>query len=151
MQLALLFVAYVMRPSLYAAVPGLALGEVGARLVPASCPALSCADAIDEQFPLGPQLRVLAADVESPKYRKLVTEDMLATDLAAEWQRVETEDNPESFVEKHGGRDKVLADPQLRRAYERRVAIREKFLDLMRDGYRRYKQPPPFDHGEKAE
>ncbi len=108
-------------------------------------------DDIDQKYPLGPQLHVLAADAASPKYRKLVTEDMLVTDLAAEWQRVETEDNPESFVETHGGRDRVLADPELKRAYERRVAIRENFLDLMRDGYRRYKQPPPFDRGEKAE
>jgi outer membrane protein assembly factor BamB len=106
---------------------------------------------IDKQYPLGPQLSVLARDIESANYRKLVTQEMLATDLAAEWQRVETEDNPQSFAEKHGGKEKVLADPQLKRAYERRVQIRERFLDLMREGYRRYKQTPPFDRGEKAE
>ena len=109
------------------------------------------ADDVDKKYPLDDPLRVLAADVESAKYRKLVTEEMLATDLAAEWQRVATVDNVESFLEKHGGRDKVLADKDLKRAYERRVEIRDKFLDLMRDGYKRHKQTPPFDKGEKAE
>src|SRR5262245_44099736 len=116
---------------------------------------LSCAlganDDIDKKYPLGPQLRVLAADVESAKYRKLVTEDMLVTDLAAEWQRVETEDNPQTFLEKYGGEQKVLANPELKLAYERRVTIRENFLSLMRDAYKRYDQLPPFDRGEKAE
>jgi outer membrane protein assembly factor BamB len=109
------------------------------------------AHAIDRKYPLGPQLRVLAGDVKSPAYRKLVTEKMLLTDLAAEWQRVATADNAESFLARHGGKEKVLADPDLRRAYQRRVAIREQFLELMRAGYRRYKQAPPFDRGEKAE
>jgi hypothetical protein len=76
---------------------------------------------------------------------------MLATDLAAEWQRVETDDSPEHFIDAHGGKEKVLADPELKRAYERRVTIREKFLDLMREGYKRHNQSPPFDRGEKAE
>src|SRR5262249_12075405 len=71
--------------------------------------------------------------------------------LAAEWQRVETDDNPESFLGKHGGKDRVLADPDLKRAYERRVAIRKEFLDLMRAGYQRYQQVPPFDRGARAE
>lgn len=108
------------------------------------------ADDIDRKYPLGDQLRVLADDVESPAYRKLVGK-MLSTDLAAEWQRVETLDNAASFLEKHGGRDKVLADPELRQAYERRVKIREKFLDLMREGYKRHNQKPPFDTGATAE
>src|SRR5262245_15626432 len=76
---------------------------------------------------------------------------MLATDLAAEWQRVATADNPESFLEKHGGKERVLADPDLKRAYERRVRIRDDFLELMRQGYKRYRQVPPFDKGAKAE
>jgi outer membrane protein assembly factor BamB len=109
------------------------------------------AEDIDRKYPLGPQLRVLAEDVRSPSYRKLVTEKMLSTDLAAEWQRVETEDNAEGFLKEHGGKAKVLADPDLKRAYERRVEIRHQFLDLMREGYKRYKQVPPFDRGEKAE
>lgn len=114
-------------------------------------PAAGAADDTDTKYPLGPQLRVLAHDVTSPDYRKLVTEKMLVTDLAAEWQRVATEDNPESFLEKHGGKEKVLANPELKRAYERRVAIRDAFLDLMREGYKRYKQVPPFDRGAKPE
>ena len=105
----------------------------------------------DKKYPLDPQLRVLADDVKSQRYRDLVTKQMLATDLAAEWQRVATADNPESFLKKHGGKEKVLADPDLKRAYERRVEIRDRFLDLMREGFKRHKQTPPFDRGEKAE
>jgi outer membrane protein assembly factor BamB len=112
---------------------------------------LVTADDIDSRFPLGPQLRVLATDVASPDYRKLVTQEMLVTDLAAEWQRVETEDNPDSFLRRQGGREKILADPDLKRAYERRMDIRREFLDLMREGFRRYNQAAPFDRGEEAE
>lgn len=50
------------------------------------------ADEVDQKYPYGDQLRVLADDVASPAYREL-TEKMLSTDLQAEWQRVETEDN----------------------------------------------------------
>jgi outer membrane protein assembly factor BamB len=64
---------------------------------------------------------------------------------------VATADNPESFLAKHGGKDKVLADADLKRAYEERVRIREAFLDLMREGYKRRKAVAPFDRGEKAE
>src|SRR5262249_43099183 len=39
----------------------------------------------------------------------------------------------------------------LKAAYERRLQIRDEFLDLMRAGYKRYKQVPPFDKGVKAE
>jgi len=108
-------------------------------------------DDSDEKYPLDPQLRVLAGDVKSEPYRRLVLEKMLQTDLAAEWQRVATADNPDSFLEKHGGKERVLADPDLKRAYERRVQIRDDFLELMRQGYKRYKQVPPFDRGVKAE
>jgi outer membrane protein assembly factor BamB len=104
-----------------------------------------------EKYPLDAPLKVLEQDVRSEKYRQLVLEKMLITDLAAEWQRVATADNADSFLEKHGGKEKVLADPDLRRAYERRVKIRDDFLDLMRQGYKRYKQVPPFDKGVKAE
>jgi outer membrane protein assembly factor BamB len=134
--------------------------NMAARLVPVPATLLlllgaTCADTppdeSEKKYPLGPQLRVLAADVNSLKYRKLVTDKMLLTDLGAEWQRVATADNADSFLAAHGGKDKVLADPVLKRAYLRRVAIRDQFLDLMREGYRRYKQVPPFDRGEKAE
>jgi outer membrane protein assembly factor BamB len=106
---------------------------------------------IDQKYPLDPVLKVLADDVKNPNYRKLVLEKMIPTDLAAEWQRAQTADNPDSFLQKHGGKEKVLADPDLKRAYERRVQIRQDFLDLMREGYKKYKQIPPFDKGAKAE
>jgi outer membrane protein assembly factor BamB len=111
---------------------------------------IAVADPIDEKYPLDDQLRVLADDAVSPAYRKLVDE-MLLTDLAAEWQRVETLDNAESFLANHGGKEKVLADPELKRAYERRVEIRDKFLEIMRQGFARYKKPAPFDTGVAAE
>jgi outer membrane protein assembly factor BamB len=116
-----------------------------------ACLILARADGGSEKYPLDAQLKVLADDVKNEKYRKLVLEKMLITDLAAEWQRVATADNAESFLQKHGGKDKVLADPDLKRAYERRVQIRDDYLALMREGYRRYKQVPPFDKGVKAE
>jgi outer membrane protein assembly factor BamB len=106
---------------------------------------------IDQKYPLGPTLKVLADDVKSQSYRKLVLEKMIPTDLAAEWQRVETADNPDSFLTKHGGKEKVLADAELKRAYERRLQIKSDFLDLMRTGFQRHKQVPPFDKGAKAE
>src|SRR5688572_11852769 len=106
------------------------------------------ADDIDRKYPLGDQLRVLAEDAASPVYFKLVTEEMLSTDLAAEWQRVETLDNAEGFLQKHGGRDRVMADAELKRAWQRRVDIRNQFLDVMRAGFRKYKLEPPFDRGE---
>ena len=108
-------------------------------------------DDIDRKYPLDPLLSVLARDVASDSYRKLVLEKMLSTDLAAEWQRVAAADNPESFLKKHGGKEKVLADADLKRAYERREQIRTDFLDLMRAGFKKYKKPAPFDRGENAE
>jgi hypothetical protein len=118
---------------------------------PSQAPPAALSDLeIDKKYPLGDQLRVLAEDALSPEYRKLV-DRMLITDLAAEWQRVETEDNAGTFLEKHGGKEKVLADPLLKRAYERRLAIREKFLDVMRAGFKRFNQPAPFDSGARAE
>src|SRR4051812_10236637 len=95
-----------------------------------------------EKYPLDPQLKVLSEDVKSEKYRKLVLERMLSTDLAAEWQRVATADNADSFMEKHGGKEKVLADPELKRAYERRLKGRDDFLALMREGVKKYKSRP---------
>lgn len=105
----------------------------------------------DEKYPLDAQLRVLAKDIQSERYRALVTQKMLATDLHAEWQRVATSDNADKFLESHGGEQKVMADPELTQAYERRVKIRDDFLNLMREGYKRYNIVPPFDKGEKAE
>src|SRR5436305_9736093 len=80
-------------------------------------------DDLDKKYPLGPQLRVLAQDIDSATYRELVLKKMLVTDLAAEWQREATEDNAETFLTRHGSKDKVFADAELKRAYERRVRI----------------------------
>jgi outer membrane protein assembly factor BamB len=104
-----------------------------------------------EKYPLDPQLKVLAQDVRSERYRQLVLEKMLITDLAAEWQRVSTPDNADAFLARHGGKDKVLADAELKLAYEARVRIRDEFLDLMRQGYKRFRKEAPFDKGEKPE
>jgi outer membrane protein assembly factor BamB len=126
-----------------------------ARLLPCCFFALAAAvlraDEVDDKYPFDAQLKVLARDVQSPRYRQLVLEKMLSTDLAAEWQRVATADNADSFLAKHGGKEKVLADPLLKQAYERRLQIRTAFLDLMREGFRRHKQAPPFDKGAQAE
>lgn len=111
----------------------------------------AAADEIDRKYPLDAQLKVLAEDVKSERYRKLVLEQMLVTDLAAEWQRVATADNADSFLEKHGGKERVVGDPELKQAYERRLQIRTAYLDLMREGYKRYKQVAPFDKGVTAE
>jgi outer membrane protein assembly factor BamB len=145
---------FVLRTSLFE----LCLCEIGgimlrslalASLIAVCC--IHCADDVDDKYPLDAQLKVLAQDVKNQKYRLLILEKMLITDLAAEWQRVATADNADSFLEKHGGKAKVLADPALKAAYERRVQIRDEYLELMRAGYRRYKQVPPFDKGAKAE
>ncbi|NDH07102.1 hypothetical protein EBX93_14480, partial [bacterium] len=109
------------------------------------------ASEIDKKFPLDPQLKVLSEDVKNERYRELVTKKMLSTDLAAEWQRGFTADNPDSFLEKNGGKEKVFANPDLKAAYERRLSIQNDFLDLMREGYKRHKAVPPFDKGAKAE
>ncbi len=107
------------------------------------------AEDIDRKFPLDAPLRILSEDSTNPAYRELVLKKMLITDLAAEWQRVATADNADSFLEKHGGKDRVLADPDLKAAYQRRLKIRDDFLALMRDGYKRYNQKAPFDKGAK--
>jgi outer membrane protein assembly factor BamB len=125
--------------------------RLGVLVVVATSLGLAVADDGDQKYPLDPQLAVLARDVASTDYRNLVLNRMLVTDLAAEWQRVATADNADSFVDKHGGKDKVLADPDLKRAYERRAKIRDDFLALMREGFKKYKKPAPFDQGVKAE
>ena len=56
-----------------------------------------------EKHSFDDQLRLLADDAVSPAYRMLV-DKMLTTDLDAEWQRVETTDNAESFAARHGRR-----------------------------------------------
>lgn len=103
-----------------------------------------------EKYPLGDDLRILSADTQSPEYHKLV-EGMNGPDLDAEWRRVETRDNADRFLRDHGGKEKVLADAELKAAYERRLKIRDDYLALMRSNYRRQKRPAPFDAGQQAE
>jgi hypothetical protein len=102
-----------------------------------------------DPYPFSEELRVLAEDVASDDYRKLVDE-MLITDLLAEWQRVETPDSSARFLQQHGGRDRVLSDPTLRTAYEQRQAVEQQFLEIMRKGFARHGVRPPFDEGARA-
>lgn len=102
-----------------------------------------------DPYPFSNELRVLAEDVASPEYRRLVDE-MLITDLLAEWQRVETPDSSDRFLQQHGGRERVLSDPALRAAYERRLRIEEEFLNIMRAGFARHGVRAPFDEGARA-
>src|SRR6185369_9499994 len=97
-----------------------------------------------DPYPLGTALRVLERDLTSKQYADVLA-TMIPTDLAAEWKRIGTPDNYEVFLKEHGGKEKVLADPQLRAAYERRLKIAEQFLDLMRSAYKNRKVAPPFD------
>jgi outer membrane protein assembly factor BamB len=113
-------------------------------LLAAAAPAPAVAQEATDPYPLGLELRVLARDLTSDEYHE-VLETMIPTDLAAEWQRVATPDNHITFLEKHGGKDKVLADPRLKAAYEERVRIAEQFLDLMREAYKKRNQRPPFE------
>lgn len=103
-----------------------------------------------EPYPLGTALRVLERDLTSKEYAAVLA-TMIPTDLAAEWKRIGTPDNHEAFLQAHGGKEKVLADPQLKAAYERRLKIAEQFLDLMRVAYKNRNTAPPFDKGEKID
>ncbi|MEX2286965.1 MAG: PQQ-binding-like beta-propeller repeat protein [Planctomycetaceae bacterium] len=97
-----------------------------------------------DAHPLGLELQVLARDLTDGDYHA-VLETMIPTDLAAEWLRVGTPDNHVTFLEAHGGMEKVQADPQLKAAYEERRRIADTFLELMRAAYKKRGQRPPFD------
>ncbi|HEY2249593.1 MAG TPA: PQQ-binding-like beta-propeller repeat protein [Planctomycetaceae bacterium] len=120
------------------------------------CPQLSpAADELDKDgdsgpYPLGLSLRLLERDLSSKDYA-VVLETMIPTDLEAEWKRVATADNHETFLAQHGGKQKVVADPVLKAAWERRVKIADGFLDLMRSAYKKRNITPPFDKGEKID
>jgi len=103
-----------------------------------------------ERYPLGLSLKLLERDLTSKEYAD-VLETMIPTDLAAEWKRVGTADNHEAFLEEHGGQAKVLADAQLKLAWERRVRIADGYLDLMRAAYKKRGLTAPFDKGEKID
>jgi outer membrane protein assembly factor BamB len=96
------------------------------------------------QYPLGLELQVLARDLTSKEYLA-VLETMIPTDLAAEWLRIGTPDNADAFVAAHGGREAVLADPELKAAYEERRRIVDEFLTLMRAACTKRKIEPPFN------
>ena len=100
-------------------------------------------DAADP-YPLGTLMRVLEQDLTSPEYRKIL-DGMIPTDLAAEWKRVTVADNAAAFAHAHGGRDKVLSDPKLKAAYERRQKIGDAFLALMRVEFEKRKLKIPFE------
>lgn len=104
----------------------------------------------DTKYPLDLDLAVLERDLSSDDYRT-VLETMIPTDLAAEWLRVGTADNYFTFLDQHGGLEKVTADPELKAAYERRKKIADDFLALMREAYVKRKRPAPFDEGDKVE
>lgn len=103
-----------------------------------------------DPYPLGTSLRLLEQDLASKDYA-VVLETMIPTDLEAEWKRVATSDNHESFLKQHGGKDKVVADPALKTAWERRVRIADGFLELMRSAYKKRGITAPFDKGEKID
>src|SRR6476620_6693908 len=67
-------------------------------------------EARSKDYPFDDELRVLAGDLTSTDYRK-VLDTMIPTDLEAEWQRVPTADNYLTFLARHGGTEKVFAAP----------------------------------------
>jgi outer membrane protein assembly factor BamB len=112
-------------------------------LAPARSPAADPPDPHQLSLPL----QGLQRDLTSKDYLDVLA-TMIPTDLAAEWQRVLTADNYHLFAKRHGGLEKVAADPVLKAAYERRKAIATQFLDLMRAAYAKKKLKPPFDDGQ---
>ncbi len=99
---------------------------------------------------LSTELKVLERDLTNPDYRTVLA-TMIPTDLAAEWQRIATSDNYLAFAERHGGRQRVLADPRLRAAYEKRKHIADAFLTLIREAYSKRHMKPAFDKGNNVE
>jgi len=120
------------------------------RAKPSRADSAGVADASEGPHPLGLELQVLARDVTSPEYLQVLG-TMIPTDLEAEWERVGTPDNYLLFMERHGGEKKVLADPSLKQAYDRRRKIADDFLALIRDAYRKKGRKPPFEDPAKIE
>jgi outer membrane protein assembly factor BamB len=96
------------------------------------------------RHPFGLQLNVLARDLSSRDYHE-VLETMIPTDLAAEWLRVATPDNYMTFMKKHGGRQAVLSNKQLKTAYDERRYVADRFLNMMRTAYKKRNRRPPFE------
>lgn len=103
-----------------------------------------------KEYPFDDELRVLAEDLASPIYRR-VLDTMIPTDLEAEWQRVATRDNYQKFLTNHGGKETVLADPALKSAYEARLEVARGFTALIRSAYEAKKRRPPFDDAKVDE
>jgi len=101
------------------------------------------AQAADEPHPFSLPLQTLERDLTSPDYHAVLA-TMIPTDLRAEWQRVATPDNYHVFAKQHGGLEQLSADPVLKRAYDRRKDIADRFLAMMADAYAAKKQKPPF-------
>lgn len=95
-------------------------------------------------YPLGIELRLVAADIDDADYLRVLP-TMIPTDLAAEWRRVASPDNFVTFVAANGGAEKVQAHPKLTAAAAVRREIAEKFLALQRQAYENRKAKPPFD------
>lgn len=102
-----------------------------------------------DAYPLSPEMTLIERDIRSPEYVKIL-EDMIPTELAAEWQRAVNPDDATSFAMQHGGLKKVQADPALRAAYDQRQQIVTAFLDIVRNEYRRRMMVAPFDKGADA-
>ena len=101
-------------------------------------------------YPFGLELQVLARDLTSKEYHA-VLETMIPTDLAAEWLRIGTADNAQTFLAAHGGREAVLADPALKSAYDERQRIVAEFLALMTAACKKRDIKPPFDDAKVQE
>lgn len=110
----------------------------------AADPPANSGDAKSDSATLSQALSVLERDLTNRDYLDVLA-TMIPTDLAAEWQRVATEDNYHLFAEQHGGVEKLSADPALNAAYEQRKKIATAFLDLMRATYAKKNIRPPFD------
>jgi outer membrane protein assembly factor BamB len=121
-------------------------------LAATSVPDIDRAKAADtpEKYSLSTELKVIERDLSNPDYRTVLA-TMIPTDLAAEWQRIATSDNYLAFAEQHGGREKVLADPALRVAYEKRKQIADSFLAMIREAYAKRHIKPAFDKGNQIE
>ncbi|HUQ70696.1 MAG TPA: hypothetical protein VM165_14300, partial [Planctomycetaceae bacterium] len=97
----------------------------------------------DEQYPFSLPLQTLERDLTSADYHAVLA-TMIPTDLRAEWQRVATPDNYHVFAKQHGGVEALSADPVLKRAYDRRKDVTDRFLAMMSAAYAAKKQKPPF-------
>ena len=95
-------------------------------------------------LPFDDELRLLAADAVNPAYQQLL-EKMIRTDLDAEWQRVATVDNYQTFLTKHGGKEKVQPDPELKAAFDVRREIAMQFVGLVRGAYEKQNREPSFN------